>query len=110
MREALGVSPPIQVRASHDKGTTEIRGPEDTVLLDVHVCRPGDAIEAQIVFIEIDFRQQFSFKGFVLHCIYFTFEHGLLDPLAEVPTNLCDAPQSLSAAGGFRRNVVSDDN
>jgi len=55
------------VRASNHQWAVEVDGPEGAVLLDVQLVRLGEAVEAQIVLVEVDFVEQGAVAGFVQH-------------------------------------------
>lgn len=109
MRETPGFTPSIGVRASYDKRAFKVHRTEVAVLLDTQFDWLGDAIEAQVVLVYVDFSQQFAFELFELHLADGAFENRFLHALADALAGFGDATQAFAPGRGFSRDVVGND-
>jgi hypothetical protein len=75
-------------KASQHERTVEIGSPKHAVFVHFATARLGKAIQAKVVVFEIDLGQQTSLKFFHLHQCDLTFEHRLLDALANAFADL----------------------
>ncbi len=101
MREPTSVAPSMWVRASYDKGGFKVYRAEAAVLPDTELHRFGDAIEAQVILLLVDFSQQFALKLFKLHFVDRAFKNGFLHALADAFARLGNAAQAFAAGDSF---------
>lgn len=87
----------------------EVGGAEGAVFAYFGAAAVGEAVEAEIIFGQFDFGEEFPFEGFELHQVDLAFEDGFLDALADAFADLGDAAQASAAGFGFGIHVVADD-
>lgn len=94
-----------------DQRPIEVGCPEAPVLANFAAPRVGQAIEAQTVLFEVDFREQTSLQLLQLHQVHLALEHRLLDPLPRTLANLRNAAQATATpvfVPGMQRRRLSE--
>lgn len=86
----------------------EVDRAELAVLSDLAAAAVGQAVEPQIVLVEIDLGEQLPLELFEAHQVDLAFEYGLLNALAGALADLRDPTQTPSASAGFGVDVIAD--
>ena len=79
-------------------------------MFDVRFAGFGQPVQAQAVFIRLDFRQQGAFQLVVLHGVDAAFKHRFLHALANGFAHARHAAQAATAGRGFGGDVVTHNN
>ena len=91
---------------SYDEGGLEVHGFEFAELHEVLGEWLDDAVDAQAVFGEVDFVEQFGFEGFHQGGVNLAFKHGFLHPLPVVEAHFGNPAQPSAAFAGFGGDII----
>lgn len=91
------------------KRSVEVGGAEDAVFFHFGASAFGEAVQAQIVFLQFDLGQELPLEGLELHQVHLAFEDGLLDALAGAFAHFGNPSEASSPCLGFCIDVVADD-
>ena len=94
---------------SQDEWAIEVRCPEAAVFAHFVTSQVGKAVEAKIVFLGLDLRDQTALKFFKLGAVDLAFKNGFLYPLTDTFAQLGNTAQAATAFAGFGVDVVADD-